>query len=344
MHVFRKVFPLWQDLAGASIFITGGTGFFGKWLLESLLFARRTLALGCRVTVLSRNPEGFADSCPHLAGSDGVSLVRGDVRDFPFPEGEFPYVIHGAADVSAHRPPLELFSACLDGTTRVLDFARRASCSRFLLVSSGAVYGRQPEEVAAVCEGHPGGPDPLLPASAYGEGKRCAEWLAAACGREYGFDVTVARCFAFVGPYLPLDGHYAVGNFIRDAAAGKEIVIKGDGTPVRSYLYAADLAVWLWSILLRGRAGEAYNVGGEQSVTLAELARRVAALARTGKGTAILTPPRGVRRVERYLPDVGKARRDLGLRDWIPLDDALEKTLRWAKRCRGADGGSDEAI
>lgn len=328
-HVFDKVGALWERFRSQRIFITGGTGFFGKWLLETLLDANQRLNLGCRVTVLSRNPQQFLERYPHLAPTEIVDFVKGDVCTFAFPQGQYKFIIHAGTDVVSQGPALDLFLSCVDGTKRVLEFTCQAACTDFLLISSGAVYGRQPDDMQAMPESYTGGPDTLDIKSAYGEGKRCAEWLAHAYGTEHQFSVKIARCFAFVGPHLPLDKHFAIGNFIRDALADEEIIIQGDGTPYRSYMYAADLAIWLWTILLRGPAGVAYNVGGDESISIAKLARRVNHLATSDKNATVMSPADPTRKPDRYIPDVSKADLDLGLKCWINLDEAIARTLQW---------------
>src|SRR5260370_33188789 len=100
-----------------------------------------------------------------------------------------------------------------------------------------------------------GAPDTMDANSAYGEGKRMAELLCAIYRKSYGIETKIARGFAFVGPYMQLDTHFAIGNFVSDSLAGQCIEVRGDGTPLRSYLYASDLMVWLWTILTRGKAG-----------------------------------------------------------------------------------------
>jgi dTDP-glucose 4,6-dehydratase len=178
-----------------------------------------------------------------------------------------------------------------------------------------------------VPETYLGGPDPLLSGSAYGEGKRVSEWLASQ-GINYGIEVKIARIFALVGPYLPLDKHFAIGNFLRAALVNEEIVIQGDGTPNRSYLYAADMAAWLWAILLRGVSGRAYNVGSDESVSIYDLAKRVCTVLGYEPRVVLLQPQSEVI-ASHYVPDIGRACNELGLLPPMPLDDAITRTARF---------------
>lgn len=339
--VLSRTPSLWPELRGASIFITGATGFFGIWLLETLLAANREFSLGARILALSRDPSAFAKKTPYLAGDPAVTWITGDVRDFPFPAGPVTHVIHAATESTSNlgaSDPQAMFDVCVDGTRRVLGLAREKQVSRMLFTSSGAVYGRQPPELSHVPEEFAGGPDPLDRRSAYAEGKRAAEFLCglAASDRIAPVPVSIARCFAFVGPHLPLDAHFAIGNFIRDALAGGPIRVNGDGTPYRSYLYAADLAEWLITILLRGQTGRAYNVGSEQALSIRDVAACVA------DGTASTRPghprPAVVVAIEpnesvpaaRYVPDCRRAAVELGLVVATPLETATARTLRYA--------------
>lgn len=331
-HVLAHTKNLWDDLRGQRVFMTGGTGFVGCWLLESLLWANDQLRLDVSVVVLARHPTAFRKKAPHLSEHPAVRLCPGDVRTFEFPNGQFSYVIHAATDASATisaDDPLSMFDTIVTGTSRALEFARNRGARRFLLTSSGAVYGRQPPDITHVTEEYLGGPDPTNVRAVYAEGKRAAEMLCAAHYQQYGLESCIARCFAFVGPYLPLDIHFAVGNFIRDGMAGKPIRITGDGSPYRSYLYAADLAIWLWTILLRGRPLRPYNVGSAVALTIDELAHVVAdtfAPAVAIEKSRIPAP--GVP-AERYVPSVERAETELGLRSTVALVDAIRRTVAW---------------
>lgn len=193
---------LWEEMQGQRLFLTGGTGFFGCWLVESFLHINRSLALDAHITVLSRDPKRFLDKVPHLRGQAALTLHAGDVRDFPFPEGDFPYVIHAATEASAKQlaeHPHQMLSTILAGTERTLDLAATAGTRKLLLTSSGAVYGPQPPTLTHVPEDFVGAPDPLLPHSVYGEGKRASE-LMCALAAQTGVEVKVARCYAFLGP------------------------------------------------------------------------------------------------------------------------------------------------
>ncbi len=313
--------PGLESLRGARLFITGATGFFGKWLLEGLTFANEQLSLGLQVTALSREPDAFLKSAPHL---NAVRFLRGDVRSLAHDGEPYTHVIAGATAAAQALHEREMFDTIVDGTRRTLDFARAAGAKRLLFVSSGAVYGAQ--TVTHVPETYAGAPDPLSVGSAYGEGKRAAEWLCAQAANE-ALVIPVARCFAFVGPHLPLDAHFAIGNFIRDAMAGKDIIVKGDGTPRRSYLYASDLVVWLLQLLTSGASRTAYNVGSAEDLSIAELARLVAQ--RFGRQVQVLGTPDPNKPVARYVPDVSRARDSLGLVPRVSLSDAIEKTARF---------------
>ena len=322
---------LWRDLAGARVLITGGTGFFGSWLLETFSWAHDRLELKSSAVVLTRDPEGFAARASHLADHEAICTMRGDVRDIGNDLGDFDAVIHAATSASAdlnQTDPLTMLDTIIDGTRHILDAVAGSGEIPVLLTSSGAVYGRQPPELDHMPETWSGGPDPLDTRSAYAEGKRTAELTGALFTNASGLQVKYARCYAFLGPYLPLDRHYAIGNFIRDGLAGGPIRVQGDGTTVRSYLYAADLAIWLWTILLRGTTGRAYNVGSEEAIDIAELARTVARALDPAPDTEIAshatTGP-----IDRYVPSTERARQELGLEQRVSLSEGIARTISW---------------
>jgi len=326
-HVLAHTRLLWEQLRGGRIFVTGATGFFGIWLLETFAHANASLNLGASLVGLSRDPGAFYAKAPHLGGVSSIKLHRGDVRDFEFPEGVFTHVIHAGTTSSVPVPPGEMLNTIIGGTRRALDFAVATGAKRFLFVSSGAVYGKQPPEMPHIPETYQGAPDPMDPNSAYGEGKRVGELLCAMAHKEHGLETMIARCFAFVGPHLPLDAHFAIGNFIRDAMRGEPIRVK-DGTPYRSYLYAADLAIWLWTILFKGASCHPYNVGSDQEITIADLAHTVASVL-GGSVQASTSTPNCTPSASRYVPSVERAASEMGLRLQIPLRESLRRTASW---------------
>jgi nucleoside-diphosphate-sugar epimerase len=333
-HVLAQTGELWEELRGARVFVTGGTGFFGCWLLETFLWANDRLRLDASVVVLTRDANAFGKKAPHLAYHPAVRLHDGDVRTFELADGAFSHVIHAATDSSATITDLNrpmIFDTIVGGTRRTLEFARRSGAKRFLLTSSGAVYGRQPPDLTHVSEEYADGPDPANAGQVYAEGKRAAEMLCAVYA-DADLQPTIARCFAFVGPYLPLDAHFAVGNFIRDALLGGPIRVSGDGTPYRSYLYAADLAIWLWTILLQGQSMRPYNVGAEAAISIADLAHAVARRFTPEAAVRIATAAIAGRVSERYVPSTARVRHDLGVAVTVDLDGALTRTVDWHRR------------
>lgn len=325
--------PLWQEVRCQRIFLTGGTGFFGCWLVESFCHCNRELGLNAQIVVLSRNPAAFAEKCPHLASDSAVALHAGDVRAFDFPPGEFGFIVHAATDTSvqAARDPQQLLSTIVGGTKRVLEFAAASGARKLLFTSSGAVYGKQPSTMTHVPEIWPGNLDPSAPGSGYGEGKRQAELLCAEHAPA-NLACQIARCWAFCGPHLPLDQHFAIGNFIGDVLAGRPIQIRGDGTPRRSWLYAADLAIWLWTMLFRAPALTPINVGSGHDVSILDLAQIVAATLRPETEIRVAQQSLPGAAPLRYVPSVQRARELLGLRETVGLEEAIRRTASWYSR------------
>ncbi|MBC7916902.1 MAG: NAD(P)-dependent oxidoreductase [Rhodoferax sp.] len=334
--------PFWSQFGGSRILITGGTGFIGAWLLQVLQRANDQLRSKLELVVLTRDADRARQQSPQTFARADTQLASGDVRHFATPLGPLDLCIHAAAEVGdTNRPdqPLQVFDGIVQGTRRMLDLAQTAGVRRFLLTSSGAVYGPQPADLERMPESFSGAPDPLSAAHAYGNGKRAAEWLACAYAAQAaqaagtGFTPTIARIFAVIGPGLPLDGPFAAGNFIRDALAGRAIQVNGDGTPVRSFLYSADVCVWLFRILGSGVAGQAYNVGSEQALSIAELAQRVAAsVGQPQLAVPLQTANAASGPPARYVPDTSKARQELGLSEYTTLDAALQKTMAWTRQ------------
>jgi nucleoside-diphosphate-sugar epimerase len=329
-HVLGGV-QRWEMLRGQRLLLTGATGFIGKWLLGTFLYANRALGLDAKLVLLSRDVLAFQALHPELREAPEIEWLQGDVRNFALSDAQrCGFTVHAATDVAASQVPSHTFDTCVRGTANVLTQMRHSAAKRLLLLSSGAVYGRTPPGLGRIPEEWTGAPDCLSTASAYAEGKRSSELLCAMAAAEQGLSIPIARCFAFVGPYLPLDKHFAIGNFISAALRGEPLQIQGDGTPLRSYLYAADMALWLWTMLFEGQSARAYNVGGEESLSIGDLAHRVVAAIGAKSPVQIAQMPEPDTPVQAYVPDLRRAETELGLRSHFDLNKAIQRTARWA--------------
>ena len=321
-HVLELTRELWSE---ARVLFTGASGFFGSWMLESFLYAGPKLDLPLRAVAVTRDARRFSEHLPHLADDPRVELLEADAAELPVPKGPVDYVIHSLVpDAGIPLGGQEGFFR--SATARLLDIASAKNAEGFLLCSTGAVY--QPHD--------PQGPfredDPRAPLDApvsYGQIRRKLEDQCLDAWRERSLPVKIARGFAFVGPRLPLDAGFAIGNFIEDGLAGRPISVQGDGTAVRSYLYAADLAAWLWTILLDGPPGRVFNVGSEEAVSVADLARTIGSRFGVqpvieGKAMPGAAPPI-------YVPCTSRAHAELGLGVSTGLQEAIEKTIRFSR-------------
>jgi len=328
-HVLRHTQSIWKGVRDKTIFVTGGTGFFGKWLLHSFDYVNGSLQLNNKLIVLTRDSASFLEKNPQFKSLSNIEFLIGDVMDFDFPTGPIDYIIHAATEASEalnQEQPMLMYDTIVEGTRRVLELGREKNVKAILHTSSGAVYGKQPPNISHISEEFQSCPDIFEANAAYGEGKRVAEMMSSIYYSKYGLPSKIARCFAFVGPYLPLDAHFAIGNFIENVLNNKDIFVNGDGSPYRSYLYASDLAIWLWVILFNGVPIQPYNVGSDESITIEQLAIKIAKY--NPLSTVNIKLPKSIdKKPGRYVPLVDKAKNELGLKVNVGLEEAIAKTI-----------------
>lgn len=309
------------------LLLTGGTGFFGRALLRHYIAHRQETHLG--IVVLSRDPERFQSAFPELSACPGLTFHKGDIQNrTSLPWGEsFSHVLHAATDstLGPSLSPLQRFTQIVEGTTNILDLAVATGARRFLLTSSGGIYGPQPSDLEAIPEDWRGSPNMDEPSTAYSQAKRAAEHLCALYREAHDLETVIARCFAFVGRDLPLNAHFAIGNFIQDALSAEQITVAGDGTPLRTYLDQSDLAHWLWTLMIAGRDGEAYNVGSDQVISIADLAHLVRDLLAPAKEVRILGTPQPSGARNRYVPSISKISAFHSLSPRLTLSESIAR-------------------
>ena len=328
IHACEREF---KELSSANIFITGGTGFIGCWILEAIRHSNLTFKTGIAASILTRNVIAFRKKVPHLADYELFDLIPGDVTNFNSPSKNYTHLIHAATDASAElneNNPLQMFNTVLQGTNRALEFAVEKNIRNVLYLSSGAVYGQQPWEIKKFPEDWLGGPNWVDARATYSEAKRAAEMLCAIYMKQFGIKISIARIFALLGPYLSLDIHFAAGNFIRDAINNKKVIVNGDGQPCRSYLYASDLTIWLLKMLVNRQQLPPMNVGSDESISVGELAKKISNLLGTGEyeimGKTDIGWNPGI-----YVPKTELAYKELGVERTVSLDEAIIRTAKW---------------
>lgn len=323
-----------QQIVNSHVVLTGASGFIGTWLTLSFLHARKAFDGSGLIVLSCRNAQGLVKIVSEAGFTEGFEIVETDVRKFP--EGiiqDRTLLIHAAtparASLSANNP-LEMFEIIQQGQRRLLELCSMRNSVRFLFLSSGAVYGLQPLDLVAIPETWTGSPNVQNPGNAYHEGKRVAELMGNIYSAASNMEFIAARLFAFLAPFLPLEEHFAVGNFLKNAVDGEKILINSGGGSVRSYMYATDLCSGIWDLAARGRDGEAYNVGSSREINLRELAVKIRDLVAPDMKIDI----RGndsPENVTRYIPNISKW---LSLRsnsNETSLEEAIIRTASWIR-------------
>lgn len=307
----------------STLLLIGGTGFFGKSFLDS--FQRGQLdEWGInRIIAMSRNAERLRDEAPELL-DERVELLNADIGATEWlPSAD--YVIHAAASTDARNYLAQPEAERQNIQAGVYNYCHLApkyhSNSKIVYVSSGAVYGSQPPDIEFIDESYEVKDASDIPEGKrdYAIAKRDAE-AALKCLAAEGLSVSIARCFAFVGRWLPRDQHFAIGNFIEDGLQGRPIEVKATYPVYRSYMYADDLVRWLMVMAVTASSAcEIYNVGSDQAVNVRDLAACVAEVF----GSIVNKPACAEEKIDRYIPSIEKARSKLGLYVEVNLKNAI---------------------
>lgn len=311
-------------LSGRTLLITGGSGFVGSYLVESIIaFNNSRDSAPCHLLLPTRSLVATREKWPHFFGIKEIDWFEWDGQVLMPPSNTCDYVIHAAspADPASYlHAPMKAMEDIANGTSAVLRYASTAGVHTLLYLSSGAAYGRQAAEVNAISEYDRSAPDLIDSSSCYGEAKRYAELLC----RTSGIPAIIARLFAFVGPYQDINSSFAVPDLIRQALFNKEIRIHGDGSALRTYCYASDLTSGLWKLLLNANPGELYNVGANGPiVSILELAEMIAE--QIGNVEVVVEGKTGAGPRSRYIPQTDKFKQ-FHLAQ-IDLAEGLRRTL-----------------
>ena len=266
----------WERLFGKTILISGANGFVPSYVLETLLYLNESAGAGIHAVALVRNPERAMQRLGHLAGRSDLTIVAQDVQAPYGGPDAVDFVIHAASQASPKvysTDPVGTFAANVIGTWRMLEAARNARCEGFLFFSSGEVYGRIQNSSVAVTETSFGYLDPLNLRSCYAEGKRGGETLCACWHAQFGIPAKIIRLSHTYGPRMDLSDGRVFADFVADVVAGRDIVMKSDGSAKRPFCYLADAVEGIFTVLLRGDDGEAYNLGSDSEISILELAQ-----------------------------------------------------------------------
>ena len=297
------------SLDGSTVLITGSTGFLAREITESLLRSKAN-GLDIKMVLTSRKPSKVHEVFGDRLGA-GIDIIPIDEMD-RYPD-HVDHIIHAASpcdprlnNASPFKTMLEISSM----TQKAIMLGMRNDLKRFVLLSSGAVYGIQPPELRCISEDHTGAPDIRQAASCYGEAKRYSELILLASGLPY----TILRGFSFIGPNQDLSSSFAVPDFINSGFKEHRIVINGDGRPVRSFCYESDFAVMLLKSLVHAK-NQTLNAGNDRpEISIMELANIIAdriggvKVLINGATTSEGLPPRYVPNIDRmrgiFVPEV----------------------------------------
>lgn len=260
----------WELLKGCSVLITGAGGMLGGYMLQTLMELNRKREYEMELYALVRNPEKLSEEC-----REHVHVVQQDVTKPIEANVDFDYVIHAASPASPlimRKDSVGTIAANTLGAFYTLELAQKSRAKGYLFISSREVYGQPYGDQSVFTEDTYGFVDPLDPRSCYPEGKKAAETMCACYRHQYGLNTKIARLAHTYGPGMSIDDGRVQADFLKNIVNHENIVLKSEGTAVRTYTYVSDAVAALFYILLNSD-DMVYNISSEDStVSIRQLA------------------------------------------------------------------------
>lgn len=328
-----------KSLSGKTLLLTGGTGMFGIWILYLLLYAKEHGISTKKLLVLSRNPGRFINNHPTLCADLEIDWITGDIRSFQYSVEKIDFCIHGAStsaqETFVGTSNYQKYVTITQGTNRILDLVQELDIETFLYLSSGAIFGGDVNAIGSNSE------ETYIPRTHHlddrftlGHAKRSAETL---CFLARELDphriINITRLFTFVGPYMPFDVHYAIGNFLGSAHAGGPIRLRTAGVAIRSFMYMADAVTWIFkSLMLNVNIPFPLHIGSEKAISIYDTAQLIA----TKANCEVIIEPQVSDTPSPapnfYVPSTRRTRELLQVEEWTNLSSSIEKTLSWLSK------------
>ena len=334
------------QMAGKKLLIVGGAGFLGYYMVQAVLHWNKSASIAREIalTVYDNYVRGVPDWL--MSRADECTLVTHDITDpLPADIDDFQYIIHAASIASPtfyRKYPIETMDANVNGLRSLLDYCkeRKEEASKvegFLFYSTSEIYGDPTPEYIPTPETYRGNVSSTGPRACYDESKRYGETLCVNFAQQYDLPIKMVRPFNNYGPGLKITDRRVLPDFARDIFAGNDIVMLSDGSPTRTFCYITDAIIGYYKVLVRGRAGEAYNIGVEEpEISIAAMAELVAKLSRElfdyrGKVVRQMSADSDylIDNPNRRCPVIAKAREELDYEPAIGLDDGMRRALIW---------------
>lgn len=318
-----------DSLKNKTILLTGGTGFFGKWFCLVLDQANKDFLLNLKITIITRNKNKFINEFDLLDRSL-FQYIESSLENYIPENKNYDFILHLATspvDEIYINSPYDALEQIIQGTKNLLEQTKLSKPENFLYISSGAVYGEMKEENESFKESDGIYLNQLSPKTIYGHGKRISEIHLQLSAKQNNFNYSIARCFAFVGAYLPLNSNYVIGNFITNRIENQDFVINGNGKTIRSYLYMSDLIICLLKILMN-KKNETYNVGSDQEITILDLAKKIKEVTKSDK--EIFVKNQNISsKTDRYIPNIDKLKKEFDFKIYTNIEEAIELTYKF---------------